>query len=94
MDLAEAAEVARIRGKADEAASLLEQAFAQEKKAAALVAAKVEFEPTRSVLHRSAASLALECGRVRDAEQLIAAALSGNPPEESQGIRQRRLPRN
>ena len=36
----------------------------------------------RSVLHRSAASLALECGALREAERLIAAALSGDPPDE------------
>jgi hypothetical protein len=29
-----------------------------------------------------AASLALECGALREAERLIAVALSGNPPEE------------
>jgi hypothetical protein len=39
-------------------------------------------EPTRSVLHRSAAALAVECGEAREAERLIAVALAGNPPEE------------
>jgi hypothetical protein len=39
-------------------------------------------EPTRSVLHRSAPTLALECGALRDAERLIAVALSGDPPAE------------
>lgn len=38
--------------------------------------------PTRSILHRSAASLAVECGEVATAERLIAIALSGNPPQE------------
>jgi hypothetical protein len=33
-------------------------------------------------LHRSAAALALECGVLREAERLIAAALSGDPPNE------------
>ena len=42
----------------------------------------MEFEPTRSVLHRSAASLALECDETREAERLIGRALSGNPPDE------------
>ena len=41
-----------------------------------------ESEPTRSVLHRSAASLAFRCGEYREAERLIARALLGNPPEE------------
>ena len=44
--------------------------------------ARLEFEPTRSVLHRSAASLALECDEIREAERLIGRALSGNPPDE------------
>jgi len=39
-------------------------------------------EPTRSVLHRSAATLALECGALCDPERLIAVALSGDPPAE------------
>ena len=39
-------------------------------------------EPGLSILYRSAASLAIQCGRYREAEQLIAKALSGNPTEE------------
>jgi hypothetical protein len=37
-------------------------------------------EPTHSVLHRSAAVLALECSELREAERLIGRALAGNPP--------------
>ncbi|HEX5271222.1 MAG TPA: hypothetical protein VFW33_12065, partial [Gemmataceae bacterium] len=48
---------------------------------AALAASDPSLEPTRSVLHRSAASLALECGEYREAERLIATALAGSPPE-------------
>jgi hypothetical protein len=58
------------------------QAFDRERQAADRVAGDVSLEPTRSVLHRSAASLALECGALREAERLIATALSGDPPEE------------
>ena len=39
-------------------------------------------EPGLSILYRSAASLAIQCGRYREAEQLIAKALSGNPTNE------------
>jgi hypothetical protein len=39
-------------------------------------------EPSRSVLYRSAASLAMECGETREAEKLISIALIGNPPYE------------
>ena len=39
-------------------------------------------EPDRSVLFRSAGSLALECNETRTAEQLFAMGLAGNPPDE------------
>ncbi len=40
----------------------------------------LEAEPTRSVLFRSAAQLAFNYGEIREAEQLLSAALAGNPP--------------
>lgn len=55
-------------------------ALALESKAAASVAR--DNEPTRSVLHRSAASIALQAGRSKMARRLIASALKGNPPDE------------
>jgi hypothetical protein len=82
MDLAETAAVNRLRGATEQAAQLTRQAFEQETQAAALIASTLDAEPTRSVLHRSAASLAIECGELRAAERLIATALSGNPPPE------------
>jgi hypothetical protein len=82
MDLAEAAAVARLRGAIEQATQLTRQAFEQETQAANLIAGVLDTEPTRSVLHRSAASLAIECGELRAAERLIATALSGNPPPE------------
>lgn len=82
MDLAEASAVARLRGAIEQAVQLTRQAFEQETQAAALIANTLEAEPTRSVLHRSAASLAIECGEIIAAERLIATALSGNPPPE------------
>lgn len=82
MDLAEAAAVARLRGALEQAAQLTRQAFEQETQAANLIASALDAEPTRSVLHRSAASLAIECGELRAAERLIATALSGNPLSE------------
>ena len=82
MDLAEAATFARLRGALEQAAQFTRQAFEQETQAAALIASALDAEPIRSVLHRSAASLAIECGEIRTAERLIATALSGNPPPE------------
>jgi hypothetical protein len=82
MDLAEAAAVARLRQIPEQAARLTRQAFDREAQAAALIASTLDAEPTRSLLHRSAASLAIECGELQAAERLIATALSGNPPPE------------
>ncbi|NJL19714.1 MAG: hypothetical protein HC895_01050 [Leptolyngbyaceae cyanobacterium SM1_3_5] len=90
MDLAEAAFTAKLRGDTvpgaqsdrTQADQLLRQAFAKESEAAALVANDLDAEPTRSVLHRSAASLAIDCGEFQAAERLIATALTGNPPKE------------
>lgn len=60
---------------------LLRSAYELESQAAHLAAEKPDSEPTRSILHRSAASLALDCGLNRDAERLICEALRGNPPD-------------
>ena len=57
-------------------------AFAKERAAADLAANQFDLEPTRSVLHRSAAVLAVECAELRDAERLIGRALAGNPPAD------------
>ena len=82
MDLAELAQVAKLRGEIEQSNHLLRQAFAQESSAADLIANHWESEPTCSVLHRSAASLAIECGEFEIDNRLIATALSGNPPAE------------
>ena len=82
MDLAEAAAVAQRQGDFEHAAQLNRQAFEKEKQAANAVANRDDLEPTRSILHRSAASLALICKETREAERLIAHALSVDPPEE------------
>ena len=82
MRLADEADSARRDGNVPLARERLRQAFDQERRAADLVAGDLTQEPTRSVLHRSAASLALACGALREAERLIAAALSGDPPDE------------
>jgi len=82
MDLAEAAFIAKLRGDLKQASQVSRQAFEKESQAAALIANQLDAEPTRSVLHRSAATLAIDCGEFRAAERLIAIALSGNPPQE------------
>ncbi|MEH2240361.1 hypothetical protein [Nostoc sp.] len=82
MDLAEAAFTAKLRGNVEQASQMSQQAFDKESQAAALIANQIDAEPTRSVLHRSAATLAIECGELQAAERLIAIALSENPPQE------------
>jgi hypothetical protein len=82
MRLLDEADAARRNGNVQLARERLRQAFDLERQAADLVAGDLSQEPTRSVLHRSAASLALECGVLREAERLIAVALSGDPPDE------------
>jgi hypothetical protein len=82
MDLAEAAVLAGIRGDRNEVFELWHRAFEREKEAAECSAGDPSLEPTRSVLHRSAASMAIRCGELKEAERLIAVALSGDPPRE------------
>jgi len=82
MDFADQAFVAKHRGDRELAQRLFYQAFERESTAAELIKDDIKAEPTRSVLYRSAAMLAMDCGELRAAEQLIATALSGNPPQE------------
>jgi hypothetical protein len=82
MDLAEAAFNAKMQGALEKARTLSVEAFQLEKEAAKLLAHEIVAEPTRSILHRSAASLALDCGEVIEAEKILATALSGNPPND------------
>jgi len=82
MDAAEAAFAARKQGDKERASKLLRQAFDLESNAAMQAAGRSDAEPTRSILLRSAASLALDCEELRAAERLIAVALSGDPAPE------------
>ncbi len=81
MEWADKALAAKAGGEQERAHELFERAYEFERQAAESVATTSE-EPSRSILHRSAAALALECGKLRDAERLISQALAGNPPEE------------
>ena len=81
MDFAAFAFRERARGNAEKAHEFFEQALDYE--VAAIDALGEEYiEPTYSVLHRSAATLALDCKRYRKAEQLAAKALAQEPPGE------------
>lgn len=82
MSLAEEASFEQTAGRDDRARELYRAAFTREREAAELLDARIDLEPTRSVLFRSAASLALDCGDPQAAEKLLARALSGDPPPE------------
>lgn len=82
MEYGDQADTARRVGNTELAIRLYSQALEHERRAAIAVAAELTAEPTRSVLHRSAVSLAIDCGELREAERLICTALAGNPPEE------------
>ncbi len=82
MDLAEKAMIARAHGKADAARKHLAEAVKKEEQAARLAVKNAVPEPTRTILLKSAAHLAVDAGQLRLAEQLIGMALAGEPPEE------------
>ena len=79
MDYAEYALSAKRRGDAVEAAKLFAKSLELERKAIELLTERVE--PEYSILHRSAATLALDCGEFRLAEKIASRALAGDPPE-------------
>lgn len=81
MDEAEYAFMARRRGDEEQARQHFRIAYELESEAA-LIVAETTSEPSRSVLLRSAASLAYNCGKYLEAEKLIVEGLHGNPPKE------------
>ena len=81
MDLTDQAFAAKSQGALELAMKLFEQALSRETEAATLAISSGIPEPTKSVLLRSAATLALDCGRPRVAEKLVSMALSADPPE-------------
>jgi hypothetical protein len=82
MELADKADLEKIRGNEAESDSLYEQSYSFEYEAAMSAYGNKAGEPSISVLLRSAASLAMSCKKFREAEKLIALALSGEPPLE------------
>jgi len=82
MGLADRADMEKRRGNLDVARQLYGQAFKLEQSAATALATRYQDEPSRSILYRSAASLAMDIQQFNEAERLIAAALSGFPPPD------------
>lgn len=82
MSFAEEAFIAKRNRELDKATDLYCKAFFFETEAANLVANNYDAEPTRSILYRSAASLAMLCFKYEEAERHISNALAGAPPLE------------
>jgi len=82
MMVADDAFLVQRRGETARAVALFQSALDLETQAAELVREDLTAEPTRSVLYRSAASLAMNGSNFEKAEQLIEIALAGNPPNE------------
>lgn len=70
MELADEADLAKLFGERAKFLRITEQAFEKERAAADLMDDK-DVEPSRSVLHRSAATLAWRCGLYEQSEKLI-----------------------
>ena len=83
MELAEQGDLAQRRKATAQAKRFFQRAFYLEREAALYYQKQINTEPTRSVLFRSAASLAMQCGQYSDARTLIEDALRGDPPEET-----------
>ena len=64
------------------AGTLFRSAFEHERKAAELLEDALDYEPTRSVLYRSAATLARDCKDYGEAKRLIQKGLTGCPPDD------------
>lgn len=79
MELAALALLARQRGDEKKAKPLFREAFDLEREVADEIA-PTDLEPSRSVIHRSAATLALDCGEYVEAERLAMIGLLGNRP--------------
>jgi tetratricopeptide (TPR) repeat protein len=83
MEAADKAFLAKLRGDLEVAQEFAAKAFELEKRAAEqLINSQPGAEPSRSVLLRSAAALALAIANYQEARRLVHIALEGNPPAE------------
>lgn len=80
MHLSQLALVARETGDKKRAIELAREALGYESQAAALVPDEKASEPTRSILYRSAATLAYQSKELQLSQQLLAKGLAGHPP--------------
>lgn len=82
MEQADRAVVAKMHGDTSATVQHITRAFELEAEAASALQSNLSAEPSRSVLFRSAATLARDCGKMDDARRLIYLGLAGNPPKQ------------
>jgi hypothetical protein len=82
MELAQEGFVKKLKGDILASQPYFLDALVYEKDAIKLYEKEGNAEPWRSVLLRSAASLALDCQQLNEAEKLAIKGLDGNPPHE------------
>ena len=82
MRYSQEAYMALENGDNEQAFSLYEQAFSLEKQAAHHFILALDKEPTRSVMFRSAAALAMKCKKYEESKKMVYFGLAGNPPKD------------
>jgi hypothetical protein len=82
MQQADRGHAARRDGLVEEARLHFERAYRLERAGAEQLLNRVDSEPSRSILFRSAATLAMKATLLAEAEQTVCMALAGTPPQE------------
>jgi hypothetical protein len=82
MALSQEATMARIWNDETKAQTLYKESFGLEREAAYIYAERFDKEPIRSILYRSAASLAIECLMYQEADLLIQQGQSNDTPPD------------
>lgn len=82
MQLADEAFLLKVQKQNEQAVSLLKRAANLEMEAASSLPISPDSEPSRSILYRSAASLAYDAADYKLADRLVSFGLAGFPPPE------------
>ena len=82
MLLASSSDRARLSGNTEQANSLARKALEKECEVADALASHENLEPSRSIIHLSAASLAVICEEIGIAKRLATQGLAGSPSRD------------